>query len=81
MIQEIRKSVKNKIDETDEFIKSAETIQFIKSTDEVDKRTGMYYFFIILFLINILYKNYLIKNNKKFLKLINFYSIIIIIII
>lgn len=43
MIQEIRKSVKNKIDETDEFIKSAETTQFIKSTNEVDKRTGMYY--------------------------------------
>lgn len=38
--KEIRKSVKNKIDETDEFIKSAETTQFIKSTNEVDKRTG-----------------------------------------
>ncbi|KAG6801323.1 inner centromere protein A isoform X4 [Apis mellifera caucasica] len=38
--KEIRKSVKNKIDETDEFIKSAETTQFIKSTDEVDKRTA-----------------------------------------
>ncbi|PBC27653.1 Glycogenin-1 [Apis cerana cerana] len=38
--KEIRKSVKNKIDETDEFIKSAETTQFIKSTNEVDKRTA-----------------------------------------
>lgn len=47
MIQEIQKSVKTTIDETDEFIKSAEITQFIKSTDEVDKRTGMYYFCII----------------------------------
>ncbi|XP_006607851.1 uncharacterized protein LOC102672468 isoform X1 [Apis dorsata] len=38
--KEIRKSVKTTIDETDEFIKSAETTQFIKSTDEVDKRTA-----------------------------------------